>query len=427
MNPGIFRSCRVLRLPAGLLFLCFLAGCGGQAPPEPERPPPAPVKAVLPWTTTLDAWTRFPGVTQPLTGHFAHVTAPIEGRVLSVLTAASGKSTGEGRWVDTGEVLVHLDETIARTNLARAEAGQNELGPQVQQAANAVQVARKRIERIKKLQGSTIAGTQLPLVSNTEAEQARVALRDAEAQLAAIQAKQKSGVAAVKALREQLQLYTVRAPIAGWLSLIQVAPGQTLSAGTPIADIVDLRPIDVLGYVPPSHIGLISLGEPARIVTTDSRTPVASTAPEGKVVYVAVQGEPDTGSFAVKARFANEDQHLKANTLVFLSIRTDAPRPRLVLPESALLEAQEPPEVLVVTNLRKQDKRELGEVHHYRVLLGVRNRRRHRVEVQGLEPINPAGPVPPIGKALFVVAGGHGLNDGDEVQVTRVRPGAEHD
>ena len=41
--------------------------------------------------------------------------------------------------------------------------------------------------------------------------------------------------------------------IAGRLGLIRVVPGQTLSPGTVVAEVIDLSEVDVLCFVPPSR------------------------------------------------------------------------------------------------------------------------------------------------------------------------------
>ena len=62
----------------------------------------------------------------------------------------------------------------------------------------------------------------------------------------------------------------------------------------------------------------------------------------------------------------------------------------------------------------------VGKARVLQAVLGVRNRQRQLVEILGLEDPEHKAPVPPLSTALFVVSGGHGLEDGDEVRVEEV-------
>src|SRR5437870_3737052 len=119
---GLFR-CRAMSLAS--LALACLAGCRGAAKPAEEKVPPAPVKWEAARQLVLEEWTELVGVTVPLPDHAARVTAPVEGRVLSVLGAAAGKPIAEGQLVKEGDVLVRLDATPLVASRARAEAAKS--------------------------------------------------------------------------------------------------------------------------------------------------------------------------------------------------------------------------------------------------------------------------------------------------------------
>src|SRR5262245_43742498 len=87
------------RLPALLaLALCVAPGCG--KPPEEEQPPPAVVVWKSASNTNLEEWTEFAGTTLPLPDRLARITAPVEGKVVSVLTGDKGKPVAEGQQVE---------------------------------------------------------------------------------------------------------------------------------------------------------------------------------------------------------------------------------------------------------------------------------------------------------------------------------------
>src|SRR5262249_15477518 len=127
----------------------------------------------------------------------------------------------------------------------------------------------------KESPGSGGTGKSLPLVSRIEMDKARVALEDARSKL--------------KALEDQLQFYTLAAPIKGRLGRVAAVPGQTLAAGTAVAEVIDLEEIDVLCYVPPAVIGRLTLNQPARLKVGTNHSEAEAT--EGRIVYIAVQAQ----------------------------------------------------------------------------------------------------------------------------------------
>src|SRR4051812_49309495 len=87
LSDGIMNSQRPARRFAIWLALAGpVLGCRAPAAPE-EKVPPAPVKWEAARQLVLEEWTELVGTTQPLPDHAARVTAPVEGRVLSVLGA----------------------------------------------------------------------------------------------------------------------------------------------------------------------------------------------------------------------------------------------------------------------------------------------------------------------------------------------------
>ncbi len=432
----IVRGSRWRHLPALAIFLAvvLLPGCKQAAPPPEEKAPPATVKWEGPSQLALEEWTELVGTTMPLPDRAARVTAPIEGRVLTVLTGADGKPVTEGQHVAKGTVLVKLDDTLIRANLAKLEATQQVFREEEKQAQYAVELATVDVERLRHLKeeedrrgrGSP-AGSGVVLVSEVDRQKAQIALKDAQSKLQAARGRQVAGNRDVEALKEQLRLYTLAAPISGRLGRIQVVPGQTLTVGTPVAEVIDLdEQIDALCFIPASMVRRLQVGQPARsgAVEKDPNAPAEPEA-EGRVEYIAEQAEPETGNFAVKLRFANREARLRANRVLRLRVLTTPAKECLSLPEAAVMEDEEPPTVVIVENVKtaKNDEGKeetTGSARRLQVELGIRDRSNHQVEIVRL--IDPEkDPAKKwqgdIKDAQFVVEGGAGLQTGDSVKL----------
>jgi multidrug efflux system membrane fusion protein len=408
------------------LLLAVAAGCKPAVPPAEEKAPPANVKWEGPVQGALEEWTELVGTTTPSPDRAARVTAPVEGRVQSVLVDATGKPVTEGQQVAAGTVLVQLDPTVVQAALAKAEAAQEVLKEEQRQAQFAVELAQAEVGRLQQLQAADDKnmGGGRSLVSPADRLKADVALKDAQSKQAAAAGRLAAGLKEQESLRAQLKLHTLTAPIAGRVGRLLVVRGQTLSVGTPVADIVDLdQQIDALCFVPPSLIGKLNLGQPAISGGFDS--PKGSVEAEGEVVFIADQAEPETGNFAVKVRFSNKEARLRANRVLRVRVLTGPGRECLNIKESAVEEDDEQPTVVIVTDVKtgtNADGKEetTGIARRLRVVLGTRDRTLHQVEIVRLEDPEKdpakrwAGEVK---DALFVVEGGRGLQTGDAVRL----------
>src|SRR5262249_4700853 len=156
-----------------------------------------------------------------------------EGRVVSVLPAVHGQPVREGQPVKQGDVIVEMDAAIARANLDKAVAAHEESRQHVQQAELAVKLAEIELRRQEDLYNNS----GRPLAARIDVDKARVSLEDAKSKQEAAKLHVTSGEKELQALREQLKLYTLTAPLAGRLGRLQVVPGQTLAPGTLVTEV----------------------------------------------------------------------------------------------------------------------------------------------------------------------------------------------
>jgi HlyD family secretion protein len=422
-SSAIFCRCTSALLIGFALSLSL--GCSS-APPAAEKAPPAVVKWEGPQQVALEEWTELAGTTSPLPSRTARVTAPAEGRVISLLVDQAGKAVTEGQRIEKGTVLVQLDTTIAKANLQGAEANQSVARAEELQAQNALEQAKfdvKRLDELKAQDEKRQPGST-PLAQPIDIFKANLALKDAEAKLAAAKAKLVAGEKQTEALRLQLNLMSLHAPIGGHLGRIQAVIGQTLHVGDSVADVIDLDDeIDALCFVPARVVAKLALKQPALTGGFDAEPGIPQA--EGEIVFIGNQADPDTGNFAVKVRFSNKEIKLAANRVLRVRVLTTPGRECLSIRESALSEDEQRPTVVIVTDIKTEKNAEgkeetTGVARRVEAVLGIRDRTLRQIEIVRLEDPekDPAkkwhGEVK---DAIFVVEGGNGLQTGDAVKL----------
>jgi multidrug efflux pump subunit AcrA (membrane-fusion protein) len=409
--------------PAAGLLAVLLAGCSTQAP-KAETTPAAPVKWEPAQTVALEQWTEIVGTTSPLPECVAHVTAPIDGRIDSLLEVAPGKFIHEGDEVTAGAVIAHLDDRIARFNLEKAKSAVETAKQDKAQAQTALRLATEQVASLQNLkrQGAE-NGSKITLVSEPEMNRAKGAEETARSTLASTELKLDQANKDVDTAQKQLQLYTLTTPRKGRLGRVQVALGQTLALGAEIAVVVDLEDqIDVLSFVSQHVAAQLKIGQSAAVGGLDEKSSQEQTtdAP-GRVVFIAPQAEADTGCFAVKVRFPNNEAHLRGNVVQRLRVLTLPGKDSLAIPEAALTEDQDPPGVEIVEDVKTEKdadgkEQQTGTVRRLIATVGIRDRVLHQVAILKLE--DPEGKWK--GKmedALFITQNGQGLQTGDAVRL----------
>ena len=408
----------------GFVLTCSLAGCAGKPAAAPEVLPPAPVQLATTQEIVIGEWTELLGATQPLPNRSARITAAVEGRVTWLLddpAAKNDKPLCEGQRITKGKAIGQLDDRLVRANMDKLKSSLAETLELKRQSELGVKAAQLELNNLKALSG-TAMNPRDKLVTQVQVDKAQIVLDTAQSKQKETEEKCKGIEEEIKALKDQFDLYVLRAPITGRLGAIQAVPGQTLAIGAIVAEVIDLDSIDVLCFVPPYTAGKLALGQPVRLVSDQS-----DDRGSGKIEFIAVQAQPDTGSFAVKARFPNAQQQLRSGSVVRVEALTKPREPRITIPESALLEDQDPPSVVIVRgeieeveNPETHKMEKLGTVRKVNAKIGMRDRRSHRVEILGLEDPETKAQVPLNGDVQFVVKGGQGL-EGDSKEGDRIK------
>ncbi|QGA56204.1 HlyD family secretion protein [Brucella sp. 2280] len=231
------------------------------------------------------------------------------GRVEAVEIDISTKSPGrireifanEGSFVKAGDVLARMDTDQlesqyrqAKAQLRRAEIGIDTAQSLVTQrqaehaAAEAtvaqreaqLDAAQRRLVRSRQLSESRTVSQQVLDDDRATAQGAEAAVGAAKAQLAATdaaigaakaqvvdaQASVEAAKAAIAAIEADLRDATLTAPKPGRVQYRVAQPGEVLSAGGRVLNLVDLSDVSMTFFLPTAQAGRVAIGADARIV-----------------------------------------------------------------------------------------------------------------------------------------------------------------
>ncbi|HMM62746.1 MAG TPA: HlyD family efflux transporter periplasmic adaptor subunit [Mesorhizobium sp.] len=278
------------------------------------------------------------------------------GRVEAVEIDISTKSPGrlkeiladEGDFVKAGDALARMDTTQleaqrrqAEAQLQRARIGVDTAGSLVAQreaektAAEAVvaqrqaelDAAQRTLARTEQLAANNTVSLQVLDNDRAAGQRATAALAASEAQLAASQAaigSAKAGVvdakaavdaaqASIESIVAEIEDGTLRSPRDGRVQYRVAQPGEVLSAGGRVLNLVDLGDVYMTFFLPTAQAGRVAIGSEVRLVLDAAPQYVIPA----KATYVAdvAQFTPKTVEteeerqklmFRIKARIAPE-------------------------------------------------------------------------------------------------------------------------
>ena len=165
------------------------------------------------------------------------------------------------------------------------------------------------------------------------------ARRQVEEEIAAADALA-AQAAAASALRDRLH---VRTPLSGVVAALTVSPGERVTAGQALADVVDPARIQVVAPVPAASLGEIRAGQGATLRVAGSPTEWPATVTQ---VGATVDSLSNTAQVVVHPRAPAAA--LRPGVGVTIRIRTLVHRNVLVVPASALVLVGSAPTIFVV-------------------------------------------------------------------------------
>ncbi|MDG5495397.1 efflux RND transporter periplasmic adaptor subunit [Niveispirillum sp. BGYR6] len=231
----------------------------------------------------------------------------------------------EGQKVSAGDVLLELDDTEVRANLAVAEATRR----------NAAQL----LERSKAL---------LPrqAIAQAKVDELNLQLQGAEASVRAAQAR--------------LQDLTIRAPFGGATGLRQVSPGALVQPGTPVTTLDDTGVMKLEFTVP--EAALPQLREGMEIAASSNVYP--GQAFQGTLSAVDTRIDSVTRTLAAVARLPNPDGRLRPGMFMTVRLTLENRANVVLVPEEALVPVGDRQFVYLVVE---------GKVQRREITIGARS------------------------------------------------------
>lgn len=298
---------------AGLLAAALLlAACGRDAPtaagaPAGMRGGPVAVVAI-------------PVESRPFVDRFtalgtarANESIEVTSRIASVVTRIGFE---EGQQVAAGDLLVELENSDLRAQLAVAEAAQQKVHSQ--------------FERRKQL-----AATRVISAAELEEMAADVAMADAD----------------VRGAEARLRNAFVRAPFSGTVGLRRISLGDLVGPDTVITTLDDMATLKLEFTVPETYLAAVHDG--MAIEAASSVFPGERFA--GQISSIDTRVDPTTRTAAVIARLPNPERRLKPG--MFLTVELQRERDDvLLIPEEALNPRQGRQYVYVVQDGRAVER-----------------------------------------------------------------------
>ncbi|HEX9857357.1 MAG TPA: efflux RND transporter periplasmic adaptor subunit, partial [Paracoccaceae bacterium] len=219
-------------------------------------------------------------------------------RQVEVKAETSGLVVSEplrrGAYVTAGQELCRLDPGTRLASLAEAEAVLAE--------------AQINYNATSKL-------SQDGYASETKAASARAALQSAEA--------------GVEAARREIARLTLTAPFEGILESDTAELGALLQPGATCANVIQLDPIKLVGFIPEADVDKVSVGAMAGARLITGREAV------GRVSFLSRSADPETRTFRVEVTVANPDLAIRDGQTAEMLIAAEG-RTAHLLPGSAL-------------------------------------------------------------------------------------------
>ena len=237
--------------------------------------------------------------------HTARLAPDFEGRLVSVEVEA-------GAYVETGDILLRLDDELARLELAQAIAAEHEADADLADA-------KRRVVEVQKL----VAKDTFP---ESEARSLEALVTRNKAILERRRAERAYAAAT-------LARHILKAPFDGVIAARGADPGEQVDSGSNVLQLVEIDQLQLDLRVPQQYFRRVEAGTPVTL-RLDA---LPDEAIEARVSRVVPVSDPDARTFLVRTEIDNRAGSLTPGMSVRAVLRLGTNRQAEVVPRDALV------------------------------------------------------------------------------------------
>ncbi len=215
----------------------------------------------------------------------------------------------KGARVRRGQVLAKIDDAVLRSQVAEAEA--------------LAEVAREQFERQRRLWEEEQIGSEIAFL------QARSTAAAADARVQTLQAR--------------LDRTDIKAPVTGIFDEKFVEVGEMVAPGAPVARVISVDQVKIIGGVPERFALFVQPGDSAR-VTLD---PLAGQEFLGTIQFVGTSVDPRNRTFPIEIVLQNPGRVIKPMMVANVQVARERLQDVIVVPQQVVLRTEDGYQVYV--------------------------------------------------------------------------------
>ncbi|MEX2185171.1 MAG: efflux RND transporter periplasmic adaptor subunit [Pirellulales bacterium] len=154
--------------------------------------------------------------------------------------------------------------------------------------------------------------------------------------------------AAIAGTETRLKYYSLAAPRVGVINRVTTNPGQWLTVGTLVAELIDADNVLVQVGVPAAEAWRVKVGQTAAVSPRGVNGAAAGEPLAGKVAFVGLEAQAANGLVPVNIRVDNAEGKLRLATVAAADIVVDSLANVLAVPERAVVPSEEGAVVMAV-------------------------------------------------------------------------------
>ena len=241
-----------------------------------------------------------------------------------ILQAQAGVSQAQASLQGNQATLINARQTLSRSQalfgeglIARKDVETAQLAVRTAQAQVAAQ------QRTIEAQRQNVAAARAASLQNAvKREDVKIARQGVEGARAALQTA-----------RNQLALYTIRAPISGTLTTVDVGPGATIDPTTPLATLTDLSQLQLSIAIPADSAAKVGVGQTVTFEVQSVPNRIFTT----RIDALSNGIDATTGTLTALASVYNTSGNFKDDSLAKIQVVTRHVAAAVLVPQSAIL------------------------------------------------------------------------------------------